>query len=770
MRGLFVFIFTASLFDAVAQQAIPPIGLWREHLPYNSAIDVATGNGKVYCATPYSLFTVTLSDNSIERWSRITGLAETGISTVMYDEGNNKLFIAYENSNIDIIDRSDIINIPDIKRDDIAGDKRINNIYPFQNNYYLSTGLGVIVIDGERYEVKDSWFIGAGGNQVRVNGFASDGNFFYAATDEGLKKAAVNAPDLANYANWQEVSGTNGLPAGACQHVLDIGGKIIVQKNDSLFVLNGNNWTLFYADGAGIVSSNISGGKIMLCERVVNVLSKVVILNADGSVARILTQLAPISFPRKAILVNNDPWLADQFGGLTHFSASSYENYKPNSPEATGSGEMTVYNNTFYGTAGEINEAWNYQYNGNGIFVLKEGNWTNINRYRFSQIDSLLDYIAVAVDKRDESVWAGSYGGGLLHIKPDQSFEIFKQNIIGPAVGDPASYRVSGLTFDNDNNLWVSNFGAVQPLLARKTDGNWKKFSLPFQLAENALAQIVIDDNNYKWILGAKSTGIFCFDHGADIDNTGDDRWKRFLQGAGNGNLPEGEVFCLAKDKSGSIWVGTGNGIGVIQCTQDVFTGQGCEAIWPIVQQGNFAGYLFNGQEIRSIAVDGADRKWVATRNGVWLVSATGEKVIYNFTEENSPLLSNDVKKIAIDGKTGEVYFATVKGTCSFRSTATEGSEVNEKVLVFPNPVPPGYTGTIGIRGVVNNAIVKITELNGRLVYQTRALGGQVVWDGRDYKGRKIATGVYLVLVSDDGSAGTPRKETAAAKIIFISR
>ena len=147
------------------------------------------------------------------------------------------------------------------------------------------------------------------------------------------------------------------------------------------------------------------------------------------------------------------------------------------------------------------------------------------------------------------------------------------------------------------------------------------------------------------------------------------------------------------------------------------------------------------------------------------MLSSTGEKVIYQFTEENSPLLSNEVNKVTIDGKTGEVYFATAKGICSFRSTATEGGEKNENVLVFPNPVPPGYTGNISIRGVVANAIVKITELDGRLVYQTRALGGQAIWDGRDYKGRKISTGVYLVLVSND-----ERNEKTAAKIVFINK
>ena len=549
MRFLFSVISLVFFIQAGAQQPVPAIGLWREHLPYNSAIDVAASDLTVYCATPYSLFSVNLADNSTERLSRVTGLSETGISAIDYDKINNKLFVAYENSNIDIIYRNDIYNVPDIKRDDIIGDKRIYNIYGYQKNYYLSAGLGIIVIDGERYEVKDSWFIGNGGNQVKVNGFTSDGTFFYAATEEGLKKAAMNSANLASYANWQLVSGSNGLPAGACQNVLSVANKVIVQKNDSLLILNGTAWSLFYADGWQIVNSNVSSDKITLCQRTVNTQSKVTILNTNGTIARILTQLAPISFPRKAIMVNNDPWLADQFGGLTHFSASSYEQYKPNSPEATASGEMAFYNNTFYATAGEVNESWNYQYNGNGIFIFKEGTWTNINRYRFPRIDSLLDYITITIDKRDETIWAGSYGGGLLHIKEDQSFEIFKQNVLSPAVGDPFSYRVSGLAFDQENNLWVSNVGAIQPLVVRKSDGSWKKFSIPFFLFENSLAQIIVDDNNYKWIVAAKSGNLICFDHGSSIDNIGDDRWKLYGPGAGNGNLPAGEVSVLRKIK-----------------------------------------------------------------------------------------------------------------------------------------------------------------------------------------------------------------------------
>ncbi|HEY0065896.1 MAG TPA: hypothetical protein VGB46_00990, partial [Flavisolibacter sp.] len=179
--------------------------------------------------------------------------------------------------------------------------------------------------------------------------------------------------------------------------------------------------------------------------------------------------------------------------------------------------------------------------------------------------------------------------------------------------------------------------------------------------------------------------------------------------------------------------------------------------------EGNFANYLFKGEQVRSIAVDGADRKWVATSGGAWLINPAGDVVLAHFTEDNSPLLSNDVKSIAINGRTGEVFFATGKGIISFRGTATEAEEEKGKVLVFPNPVPPGYEGQIAVRGLPANSIFKIAELNGRLVYQGRTLGGQAVWNGRDLKGNRAASGVYLVIVVDE-----QKREKEVGKIVLV--
>jgi ligand-binding sensor domain-containing protein len=311
----------------------------------------------------------------------------------------------------------------------------------------------------------------------------------------------------------------------------------------------------------------------------------------------------------------------------------------------------------------------------------------------------------------------------------------------------------------------MANYGAASDLLLRKADGSWRSFAIPFTHTQNAVAQVLIDNYKQVWIVSPKGNGLFCYNPGASLDNTSDDQWMYYQAGAGSGNLPDNNVYCLAKDKSGFIWVGTANGIGVIQCTQNIFSAGGCPAIWPVVQFDNFAGYLFSGQPVQAIAVDGADRKWIGTPTGAWCLSSDAQKIVYHFTADSTPLLNNDVRRIAVDPQTGEVFFATAGGICSFRSTATEGGTENTNVLVFPNPVPPGYTGTIAIRGLVDGAIVKITELNGRLVYQTNALGGQAIWDGHDYRGRTIATGVYLVLVSDIG-----RQQKIATKIVFVGK
>lgn len=740
-----------------------PVGTWREHLPYMQAVQVVAASNKVFCATPYSLFSVDLVENSISRLSKINGLHETGISAIGVDTQTNKLVIAYANSNIDVLYKNDIINIDAVKRKVITADKNIYNIHCFGGKAYLSTGLGVVVVDENKYEVKDTYVLGSTGNYDKVNGFCTDGRFFYAACDEGLKRSDVNAANLADYHNWQLLSGSGGLPAGAAQQVVSMQGRIIVQHSDSLFALNGSTWSLWHAGGQPVVSISFSAGKLVLCQQEPGS-GSVIILNADGSVSGTIRRAVTVVNPRQALLVQQDVWIADSTSGLLRFNGNGFQPFQPNAPSSIATGDMVFHNNSLYVASGSVTPGLNNTSTKNGFYQFSGNEWTNYNGATLPAADSLYDLVTIAVHPADNSIWAGSFGGGLLQLKPDRSVTVFKQHsAISPALADPASYRVAGLAFDADNNLWISNYGAAQNVVVRKADGSWRAFTIPFSHNDNAVTQIIVDDHNQKWIVSPNGNGLFCFNHGSSIDNTGDDRWLFYRAGKGNGNLPDNTVLCIAKDRNGFIWVGTAKGIGIIECPQQASSVQGCEAVLPVVQQDNFAGYLFADEQVQAIAVDGADRKWIGTKNGVWLISADGAKTIYHFREENSLLLDNDVKKIAVDPATGEVFFATAKGICSYRGTATEGGTTNENVLVFPNPVPPGFNGTVAIRGLVNNAIVKITELDGRLVYQVRASGGQANWNGRNYKGNKISTGVYLVLVSDETG-----NEKIATKIVFI--
>jgi len=770
IRLLFLICFILS--DRLAGQGqTPVIGHWRDHLPYHQAIAVAGAGSKIYCATPYSIFWVDNTDNSIHRMSKTEGLSETGVRAMCYDAQRDKLTIAYTNSNIDILSGTKVFNIPDIRRTSLVGDKTINQALAYNGYVYLSTSLGIIVLDENKYEVKDTYVIGDNGDTLAVQSLATDGNYFYAATSQGLKKAPAGSPDLADYHNWTLVS-----DGGAYGQVVTLDGKILGLRNDSVLLLTDLGSSPFYTGNASIHGISVAEDRLLVCEQLSDS-GRVTILTGSGQVERILQTPGALRSPRQAVLVQGEAWVADSLTGLSGWGSSGdqVQGYIPNSPFGLAMGPMTIHQDPAAGpgaagvlwvASGGADTNWTALHNHDGLYRLNGDGWTNYNSNTYPTLQGIFDFDAVGYDPRDSSLWAGSFGEGVLEMRPGDRFTVYAAgSAVGAALDDPTAYRVSGIAFDKDGNGWMANYGAAHDLLVRQANGQWLSFAIPFSHPGNAVSQVLADDYSQVWMVSPRGNGVFCYSPGAVLDNTSDDQWKYYRSGLGSGNLPDNHVYCLAKDKSGFIWVGTGNGIGVIQCTQQVFGASGCDAVWPIVQFDAFAGYLFSGQTVQAIAVDGADRKWVGTRGGVWLISPDAQKVIYHFTADSTPLLSNDVRNIAIDPQTGEVFFATTAGLCSFRSTATEPGEQNSNVLVFPNPVPPGYSGTIAIRGLVDGAIVKITEASGRLVYQTNALGGQAIWDGRDYRGRRVSTGVYLVLVSD-----VSRHEQMATRIVFIGK
>jgi hypothetical protein len=748
-----------------AQAQLPPIGEWREHLSYHHALSISGVDNSFFVSTPDAVFNVSGPDNTITRYTTINGLHSSGVNAIQSGP-SGKLIIGYSNSDVDIISGASVTEVPDLKLSGIPGDKTIHSIYLLGDNAYLSTGLGIIVVSITQYQVQDTYIIGSNGSQVSVYGVATDDGYFYAATTEGLKKASRTGGNLADFSNWELPVGDTLMGSLACQEVVSGSGGVYVLRNDSIYANNGNGWLFRYADGWNISNLQLSGDQLTVSEENPSTFTgRVTLLDTAGSVTRTLEEPGVLVDPRGVFENGGDTWIADAQRGLLNWDGSVFNSLVPNSPDGPLNGQMEDVGSGLWVAGGGLNAGGGSTGDTSGFYRFSGDQWTGYNSVLQPAMKGIRDIVSIAVNSRGDTVYAGSAVGGLARLSlagtgASPSGTVTISNPGSGSTPNPGSAPgpgspITGLTYDSTGNLWMINSGASQPLLEKLPDGSILKYALPVNIPGNQLGQVIIDRYNYLWIIAAPGYGALCF-------NPATKEWKSYQEGTGLGNLPSPYVNCIVCDRQGLVWIGTNDGIAVIECGASIFAG-GCDATLPVVQQDAFAGYLFQGQEVLSIAVDGADRKWVGTTTGAWLISEDGEQVITNLTTQNSPLFNDTINVTGIDGATGEVFFSTPGGMCSFRSTATVATRNAGNLLVFPNPVPPGYSGTIGIRGVPDNAIVKITEMNGRLVYQTQALGGQAVWNGNDYTGRRVASGVYLVLIADQNN-----QEKAVTKIVFI--
>tara|TARA_B100001059_G_C17559277_1_gene439204 strand:- start:52 stop:732 length:681 start_codon:yes stop_codon:yes gene_type:complete len=223
-------------------------------------------------------------------------------------------------------------------------------------------------------------------------------------------------------------------------------------------------------------------------------------------------------------------------------------------------------------------------------------------------------------------------------------------------------------------------------------------------------------------------------------------------------------IYCIANDLDGEIWIGSNNGISVFYNPEAVFSGYDFDAQQILITEGQYGQYLLSEEKVNCITIDGANRKWVGTeKSGVFLFSEDGVQEIHHFTKDNSPLFSDNITDIAINHENGEVFIGTAKGLISYRSDATEGVVIQSNTKVFPNPVKETYNGPIAISGLASNVNVKITDASGNLVFETTANGGQAIWNGLNKNGERASTGVYLVFSTD-----LYGEQKVVSKILFI--
>lgn len=773
---LILLIWPFSFTTNVCAQEIEGVGIgqWRLHLPYNTGISVAEGSGKVFCATSYGLFNYTKADGSIERLSRINGLSDYNVTVMRYHESLKILVLGYDNSNIDLIlNDNTVINISDIKRKNIVGNKSINAITLIDNIAYLSCGFGIVQLDLKKYEIKDTWYIGPNGSALNVNGLAFDGSAFYAATNSGIYKAMANDPNIFNYTAWSQ---DNSLPNiyGKYGTITFFDGKVYTVNNDSIpnydnvLVYDGSAWSYFY--DLHYYNTRIDSYNDHL---IIGNYFSVEVFGKDLLRTHIVGQSSYANGQPYTAIVDdqNVLWVADRNNGLVKNITEkfSFEIILPNGPGSVAVFDMDGKGDDIWVASGNRTGAA-ASYLTAGSYLFSNNFWSTYNMNtdpKYAALTDSRDVVCVAVDPSDSKhAFIGTWGSGLLEYRSGGIVNVYDSTNSTLRPLNITGFRpvqVGGVAFDSKNDLWSVTELNSTPLCLRKTNGSWYSFALPAPLNNSYSYDLMVDGFDQKWLM-ARGTGLGVF-HENDLSNPNDNSFKLLTNAIGNGNLPSINVFSIAEDKDNTIWIGSDKGVAVIYSPYNIFGGGDFDAQRIIVEEGGYAQYLLENETVMSIAIDGANRKWFGTLSGgAFLQSADGTKKLLNFNTENSPLLSNAVYSIAINDNTGEVFFGTDKGIISYRGTATEGEDYCNEAYAYPNPVKHDYQGLIAIKGLVANADVKITDISGTLIYQTKAEGGQAVWNGNNFDGRRAHTGVYLIFAANED--GT---QTCVTKLLFVN-
>jgi hypothetical protein len=733
------------------------LGNWRAHLSYNATIATAQAGSKIFAASKASVYYYDMNEGDIHGMSKVTGLSDFGVVALNANPYNNVVVVGYANANIDLINNGNIINISDIKRKTILGDKIIRSISFYDELAYVSCSFGIVVVNTTKNEIKETYFLGPGGSNLDVFGTTADETYIYAATKNGIYRALRTDPFLVNSDNWTRIF--SSATAGNFNLITRIGSKIVFNHQlaggDSLWYLyNGtfNAAPYGYANRYLGVSNNqlLAANFFSVLFFDSNMVMQSYIDNAS----------IPALLPNCAFTDGINTWIGDEFQGLIKFQNSNqYDFIFPNGPASSTTAIVHLINNDLFVGHAVRNNNWQPTYSQAGFSHYDFNSWQTINGYAPNnpslKVGDVWDLVTTAVNPNNsKQAYFGSWGKGLLETNNNNIYHYTNTNSLLEA-NQFGAVRVGGLSFDSFGNLWMTNSEKDSILKVKRSNGTWKSFKSKGVDPTSIVIDLLVDDLNQKWI-NLYRKGILVFNDNNTLDNLADDKWRFLTDVAGNGGLSSPSVFCMAKDKDGQIWCGTEKGVCVFYAPGQVFSTSGFDAQRILIQQDGYNQYLLEKEFVQAIAVDGANRKWIGTQaGGVFLMSADGTQQILNFNENNSPLISNNINSIDINPITGEVFFGTALGICSYRGNAIEGQDACSNVLVYPNPVRPDYDGDIAIKGLVSNGQVKITDVSGHLVFETKALGGQAIWDGKNFDGKRVQSGVYLAFCSDDDGTNT---------------
>ena len=770
MKRIFPILFFCFICaSSFAQSLNIPVDSWREHLPVSKGISIAQSNEKVFCATEKGIIVLRKDDNSFEVLGRSGGLSDINIGSVGFHDPTQTLLIGYKNGNIDLLRNNEVANLGDLKRSNvISGAKAINRIKFKENLAYLCTSFGVVVIDMVRREVSSTLYPTASNAEVFDIDFKGDSVF--VATEQGVRKADLTDPAVSFFNNWTTLPGFDATRP--TRNLTWYNNELYITRyvpfeyaRDTIFRFNNGSPVIEFT-GNGYPGIRESKGQLLVCENL-SVLVKKSPTEAFQTIFEYNNNGTPN--PSDAIRDNQEDrviWIADQKLGLVKsFAIFDNQPFTPEGPASKNVFRLQVAEDQLWVATGGYDFGYAPLYQIDGLFNRDGAIW---NSYQYpTATDWVRDIVGVTIDPANSKhLFASTWGSGIVEVDNGvivQKYDTTNSELY-PIAENSGEIRVSAVAFDKDAKLWAVSTSATRPVAMRKPDGTWKSYGFNSAINDQSTSDMLIDSSGQKWfIVQDRGLVVFKTDEADELES-----FQLINDQIGSGALNSTRVFSMAQDLDGLIWVGTSKGVNVIY-SPDAILDENNQSNWDAqkitVSQGGFNQYLLNSEEVTAIVVDGANRKWFGTKSaGLFLVSPDGTEQIANYDFENSPLLSNTIISMAMNYKTGELFIGTDQGICSFRTDASMSDRGFDKMYAFPNPVRPDYTGLITVTGLVNNADVKITDVEGNVVFTGVSNGGTITWNGRLYSGERAATGVYMIFAAnEDGS------ETKVTKLLFVN-
>jgi hypothetical protein len=741
--------------------------LWEGHYSYLEIKDVVQGNDKVYAASENAIFSYDVNTFQIEKISTINGLSGGLISTIYYSENFNQLYIGYQNGLIEVFleDTEEVITVVDIvdKLTIPPDDKRINHFNENNGIVYIATDFGVSVYDLARLEFGDTYYIGNGGGQINISQTAIFGEYIYAACKDnsGIRRGLLSSSNLIDFQEWTQI--TSGNYSGIETNLDKL---YCTSTNNRIYEVNDITLTQLFVYPSQPVDLKSSNGNLV-------VTTQNGVFVYDNNFNTLANPIIPSEFDTKftaAVRTSEGIYIGtENFGVLktTISNVTSFQEIHPDGP---------LMNNTFsiesgYGNLWATYGKYSTYYNPHdpsidqlGVSHLREEQWHNI------PYDSLLggtDLNTISINPLNPSqVFISSFHRGIIEINDNTPTIRYDHTNSGleHLILNNSSYisiRVSGAKFDDNGILWSITSLVDSPLKSYDpTTNTWRGFDF------TALIPGGFDNLGFNKIEVSPTGTVFVasFSYGvvAYNENNGNSLIKNIT--LEEGNLPSNSVRSLAIDNRNQLWIGTDIGLRVLYNTSNFFADDEVTAEPIIILEDGIPKELLEEQFISDIRVDGSNNKWIGTiGSGLFYLSSDGQQTIYHFTKDNSPLPSNNINDISIDD--GVVYIATDRGLLSFKSGGSVPTDELTEAYIYPNPVRPTFNAIddkIKIKDITDNVNIKIVDIEGNLVaeaqsrnnlryrgYNLEIDGGTAYWNGKNLANNAVASGVYLVMLSD---------------------